>query len=691
MPVVLATLCAAAYANTFRAPFIFDDFFTILNNPSIRHVWPLFDVTATTSPALWGRPLAALSLKLNYAWGGYSVVGYHVFNLSVHFLNALLAFGIVRRTLVNLPCANADRKEPTGLAYAVAALWMLHPLATESVTYVTQRTELLMGLFLLSTLYCFIRGTESPHRTIWFGLAVIAGTLGMGAKEEMAVAPLLVLVYDHVFGASSLPATWRNHAGVYVGLAAGWIVLLALQITTNLQWKSGIDVSPIGCWDYLTMQCGVLTHYLRLAIWPAGLVLDYSDWPRTIPLMTLWPRALFLLALLVASIWAIRQRRCWGFWGAWFFLLLAPSSSFLPLPTEPAAERRMYLPLLAVIVVALEAARRCCHGVWGRSPRFRTDACLWLQTAVALALALTLGVATFERNAQYRSEESVWADVVAKRPENARAQANLGMALLQAGNAAGSIPHFLEALRLDPNEPIIRSDLASALVANGQLAQGIAQFQETLRRSPDYDPAREALGLITQDVFSNAIERCEAALAAHPDDPAAHANLAELLADMGRRDEAITQFEQTIRLDPKNAGAHYNLANLLAEYGRDAQAISHYAAAAQLAPSDARIQINLGNLFLKQAHWDQAIAAYAGALRVDPSTFAAHNNIAIALANRGDLAQATAHFREAARLNPHQPDIHSELAEVLERQGLHDQAQRESAAARRFSLAPTPN
>jgi Flp pilus assembly protein TadD len=685
MPVVLATLCAAAYANTFRAPFIFDDIYTILDNPSIRRVWPLFDVAATTSAALWGRPLVALSLKFNYALGGYNVVGYHFFNVFVHFLNAMLAFGIVRRTLINFPHANANHEETTALAYAVAALWMLHPLATESVTYVTQRTELLMGLFLLSSLYCFIRGTESRHRTTWFGLAVIACALGMGAKEEMLAAPLLAVVHDHVFGLPSWRGAWRTRAAVYAGFAAGWIVLLALQITTNLQWKSGIDVSPLGCWDYLVMQSGVLIHYLRLAAWPSGLVLDYSDWPRTLPLASLWPGALCLLALWVASLWAVCRRRWWGFWGAWFFLLLAPSSSFLPLPTEPAAERRMYLPLLAVIAVTLGVVWRCYRGVGQRIRWFRSEACARLQIAVALALALALGVSAFERNAQYRSAESIWADVVAKRPGNPRAEANLGMALLEEGNAAGSIPHFREALRLDPDEPIIRSDLASALVANGQTAQGIAQFQETLRGSPDYEPAREALRLITQGEFRSAIQRCEATLAAHPNDPAAHANLAQLLAAMGRRAEAIAQYEEAIRLDPQNAATRYDLANLLAVSGRDAQAILQYTAAAQLAPNDARIRINLGNLYLKQADWDKAIAAYAEALRAAPSAFQAHNNIAIALANRGDLAGATAHFREAARLNPHQPDIHRELAEVLDRQGLHDEAQRETAEAQRLS------
>jgi tetratricopeptide (TPR) repeat protein len=689
-PVVLATLCAAAYANTLHAPFIFDDFFTIVNNPSIRRLWPLSDVTATSFPALWGRPLLGLSLKINYALGGYNVVGYHLFNLLVHLLNTMLVFGILRRTLVKIPGIATDCEGTSWLAFAIAALWMLHPLATECVTYVTQRTELLMGLFLLSTLYCFIRGTESPHRTIWFGLAIIACTLGMGAKEVMVVAPILVLVYDYVFGTSSLRATVRGHTALYTGLLASWIVLAALQLTTNLQWKSGLDISPTSCWDYLAVQCGVVTHYLRLALWPSGLVLDYSDLPRTISLARVVPRALLLSSLLVASLWAIRQRRWWGFWGAWFFLLLAPSSSFLPLPTEPAAERRMYLPLLAIIAVTLGAAMRFCRRLWTRfnwPDRVR----LRLETSMALTLALALGITTFQRNAQYRTARSIWSDVVAKRPHSARGETNLALALVDEGKPTEAIPHFLVALRLDPNEPIIRNDYATALLAVGQVDEAIAQFQETLRRAPDYASARKALGVITQHRFRVELEQDQAALAAHPKDPAAHVAFAQLLDDMGRRDDAITQYQQALHLDPSNTSAHYNLANLLADYDRDDEALSHYTAAARLAPNDPRIQINLGNLYLKQARWDQAIAAYGEALHLDPAAFEAHNNIAIAFANRGNLPDATAHFREAARLRPQLPEIHSELAEILERQGLHDEAQRESAEAQRLTLAPSRN
>jgi tetratricopeptide (TPR) repeat protein len=685
MPVVLAALCAAAYHNTFHVPFIFDDLVSITRNPAIRRLWPLSDVMVTNIPALLGRPLVSLSLAVNYALGGYRVEGYHLFNLIVHFLNTMLVFAIVRHTLTNAGSPDAAPGETTSLAYAVAGLWMVHPLATEAVTYVVSRTELLMALFLLLTLYCFIRGLASPSRGVWFGLAIVACVLGMGAKEVMVVAPLLVLAYDYIFADSSLRTAVRTRPGLYAGLTTSWAVLAALQLTTDLGWKTGLREMSMGPGDYFKMQGGVVVHYLRLAAWPRGLVLDYSDWPRTLLLASVLPKAGLLLALFTGSMWAIRRRAWWGFWGAWFFLLLAPSSSFLPLPTEPAAERRMYLPLLAVITVSVGGAHHLCRSLWTRFG-WPGRARVWTQTSVVAALALALCVATIQRNAQYRSAKSIWADVVAKRPGSVRGHANLGLALLDEGRATESIPHFVDALRIDPDQPIVRCNLAAALAASGAVEQGIAQLQETLRHAPHCAPAHAALAdlLADRDEPKPALEHYGAALAINPNDQVAHFNLALLLTRMGQREQAVTQYAEVVRLDPRNATAHYNLANLLAESGRDTEAISHYTAAARLDPRNARSQINLGNVLLKQGHLDDAINAYADALRADPRAFEAHSNLAIALANRGDLVGAAGHFREAARLRPELPEAHSALAEVLERQGLYAEARRQLAEAHRL-------
>jgi tetratricopeptide (TPR) repeat protein len=313
------------------------------------------------------------------------------------------------------------------------------------------------------------------------------------------------------------------------------------------------------------------------------LVLDYSDWPRTVPLAVWLPKAGLLLVLFAATVWAVRRRLWWGFWGAWFFLLLAPSSSFLPLPTEPAAERRMYLPLLAVIAVTLGGGRQFCRVLWNRfgwSDRARVR----LETGVVIALTVALGIATFQRNAQYRTALSIWADVVAKRPGSVRGQVNLGLALLDDGKAAESIPHFMDALRLAPNQPVVRCDLGSALVANGAVKEGIARYEEALRLDPNFTPARAVLAdvLANQTNSQAALEYYQESLSINPDNEEEQFHLAQLLARMGRLEEAVTHYTQALRLNPNLPEVRSALAEALERLGRHQEAQAQLAEARRL-------------------------------------------------------------------------------------------------------------
>jgi hypothetical protein len=214
----------AAYANSLSGAFVFDDLPTIVDNPTIRHVWPLGPVfhppAATTAT---GRPLLNLSFALNYAIGGTEVRGYHVLNVSIHLLAGLTLFGCIRRTLRRVGSAGGATADPTWLALAAAGIWVVHPLATESVDYVVQRAESLMGLLYLFTLYGFIRSSaEKPGRasTLWLSASVLACAAGMAVKEVMVTAPVMVLLYDRTFAAGTLRAAWRQRRLYYLGLAA---------------------------------------------------------------------------------------------------------------------------------------------------------------------------------------------------------------------------------------------------------------------------------------------------------------------------------------------------------------------------------------------------------------------------------------------------------------------------------------
>jgi len=165
----------ATYHNCFVVPFLLDDVESIAQNPTIRHLWPIWQALSPSATSMvGGRPVVNLSFAFNYAVGGLVPWGYHALNLAIHILAGLALFGVVRRTL--LQPSLRERLGPSAARWALAAavLWTVHPLQTEAVTYISQRCESLMGLFYLLTLYCFIRGADSQRSDRWFALSVMA-------------------------------------------------------------------------------------------------------------------------------------------------------------------------------------------------------------------------------------------------------------------------------------------------------------------------------------------------------------------------------------------------------------------------------------------------------------------------------------------------------------------------------------
>jgi protein O-mannosyl-transferase len=653
MPAVLATLCAAAYANTFQVPFLFDDISTVVNNPSIRRLWPMWNALSpphTGGTTVNGRPVLNFTLAINYALGGVTPWGYHVVNLAIHILAGLTIFGIVRRTLLQSALRERFGGAANGLALATAVLWAVHPLQTESVTYLSQRAESLMGLFYLLTLYGFIRGTASPRAGLWFMFSIVACLLGMATKEVMVSAPLMVLLYDRTFVSGSFREAWRRRRPLYLALGGTWILLGYLVAAAGGRGGSAGFGVKILWWQYALTQTCAIMHYLWLLVWPHPLVFDYG----TDVVMDVWqaaPCAVTIALLVIGTAISLWRWPVVGFVGCWFFAILAPSSSFVPVATQTVAEHRMYLPLLAIVAITLAAAWRACRNISTRFNWPPSNARVWPETAIALTLALALAVTTFQRNAEYRTAKSIWADVVAKRPHNARAETCLAVALVDEGKLTEAIDLFHQALRADPRYGLCHSDLGSVLQSQGRTEEAIHEYQEALRCQPDLVRPRYNLGCIlaSQGKFAEAIEEYQDALRLEPNASEVRNNLGIALALSGKLDEAIVQFQKAVELRPDFAEAH----------------------------------VNLGHALAMQRNFTEAIQHYEEALRFDPKNPSDHYDLAISLANNGDLAQATEQFREAARLDPDLPDVHSALAKVLEKQGLRDEAQRESVVAQR--------
>jgi Flp pilus assembly protein TadD len=550
-PWFLVAAGALLYANSLSAPFVFDDLDWIRHD-RVGALWPPAAALGDGS-----RPILILSLALNYAAGKMDPTGYHVVNLCVHLLAALTLYGIARRAFRSrtLPGRYADSADSLG--FAVALLWIAHPLATQAVTYVIQRAESLMALFYLLTLYCAIRSDASERRAAWSLAAISCCALGMQTKEVMVTAPLVVLLYDRTFLAGSFAAALRSRAALYAGLAATWLLLLRFDLSAvsgGAAW-AGFGLPELSVAEYARSQPGVILHYLRLCFWPHPLVLDYG-WPVANELgAILWSTAL-LTALGLATLWALWRVPPLGFLGTCFFLVLAPTSSAMPI-VDLAFEHRMYLPLAAVVVagvVAVDAALA------------RASAPAWLGGVLLVAIAAPLSAATLLRNWDYRSAEVIWRTVVDGAPGNPRGQMNLGVALAELNRNEEALVFLNAATALDPDDPEVHGNLAVSLIALGRIDEAEAQLRRALEILPTYVDAHRNYGQLLQQrgELEAALDHVRAAVRYDPSDALAHLNLANVLLHSGRRDEALHHFREATRLDPYTpkplAGAAWILA-----------------------------------------------------------------------------------------------------------------------------------
>ncbi|HVW21784.1 MAG TPA: tetratricopeptide repeat protein [Opitutaceae bacterium] len=679
--VVLAGL--AAYANSIAGSFFFDDRQSIAENPTLRHLWRLGEVLTPNlggGVTVNGRPILNLSLAVNYAISADAAWSYHLLNLGFHLLAGLALFGLVRRTLEL--CRGQDFArglDPVGFGLAVALLWTVHPLQTESVTYVVQRAESLMGLFYLATLYAFVRGAAAGGRAgrTWLGLSVAACLLGMGTKEVMVTAPAMVLLYDRTFLAGSFAEAWRRRRAYYGALAATWILLAVLVAQTggNRGGTVGFGVG-VAWWAYGLTQFQAVARYLQLALWPHPLVFEYGTfWVKRAG--EVLPYALVVAPLALATLWALVRparfgsgARALGFAGAWFFGILAPSS-LMPGTIQMIVEHRAYLPLAAVLAAAAWAAERAL----ARAPALARPAALAL-------VALAFGFLTFRRNGLYRSEIALWADTVAKRPGNSVAQYNLGFALDQAGRLPEAMEHFVRAWQLRPDLAETHYSLGFALFQQGRAEAAVAQYEEALKLKPAYLEAENNLGaaLAALGRTDEALAHYRAALKLDPGDPHVHDSLGNLYLQLDRPEQAAAEYAEAVRLDPASPVAQTNLGGALLQLGRGPEALPHLEEAARLAPDLPQAQAKLGDALMEANRAVDAVPHYEAALRGNPNDVQAQTNLAIALGASGRLPEAVDHYRAALRLDPSLADAHFDLGNALARMGRFPEAAEEFEA-----------
>ncbi|HSY54306.1 MAG TPA: tetratricopeptide repeat protein [Opitutaceae bacterium] len=650
--VVVVLAAFVVYHKSFSGSFIFDDQLAITANPTIKQLGSALSPPASST--VGGRPLLNLTFALNYALNGTDVWGYHALNLLIHALAGLALFGIVRRTLSRPVLSGCFGTQAVPLALAVAVIWVVHPLQTESVAYISQRAESLMGLFYFLTLYGFIRSADSPAPACWQSFSILACLLGAMSKEIIVTAPVMVLLYDRTFVAGSFREACRLRWRYYLGLSCIWLLLARLM--TGVGQRAGFD-EGVTWWNYVLTSCRSVVLYAKLAFWPHPLVFDYGI--NIIQhAIEAAPYALVLAALLVSTAVALWRWPVIGFAGAWFFVILAPTSSVVPVALQPMAEHRLYLSMAAVVAVGVLGLYRLA----GRRGLL-----------VCVAAAVGLGWLSVQRNQDYRSELAIWSDTVAKRPDNARAFYNLGNALVKMPNRIPeAITAYEAALRIKPDYAEACYNLGNALLGvPGRLSDAIAEFQAALRIKPDYAEAHYNLGVALLDVpgrLPDAAVEFQAATRIKPDYAEAHNNLGGILSQMpGRMPDAIIEYETALRINPDTVEAHNNLGNALLNMpGRLPDAIAQFEAALRLNPGLAESHYKLGNVLLRvPGRMPDAITEFQAAIRIKPDFVNARNNLGIALAQQGHLAEARVQFEETVRLAPESARAHFDFGNSL--------------------------
>jgi len=590
-------ITAGIYSNTLNSPFLFDDNVFIVRDPAIRMNEISWNSLKTA--AIEGRPknryLPKISFAVNYYFGQYNVLGYHLTNIVIHILCAFFLFLFIRDTLALTPAGKKTvpaHAPPEMIAALSSLLWLVYPVHTESVTYISQRMTSLAAMFFILSLwlYCRARWAYNTRRfsfrsSLWFAGSTFAGLCAFASKENTGTLPLIILLYEWFFFQDLKLALTRRHILWITGMAF-------IFVTISIYFLGKNPVSRIlNAYNYreftlpqrVMTEWRVIIYYLSLLIWPSPsrLNLDH-DYPLSFGLFDPFTTFLSLSALMgltLAAIYLAHRNRLISFCILWFLITLLIESSIIGI--EIIFEHRTYLPFMMI----------CCLPVL---LIFKTSSKPFLPITVILIIVLVFSAWTYQRNKIWHDPVTFWEDCAKKSSKDYRPYFNLGIAYLEAGMPEKAILQFKNVLKL-------------------------WNFKNVLQK---------------KDIYPDTL-----------------CNMGNAFMDMGQPAKAIDYYRKALAANPRHREARNNLANVLIEQNRIQEALVHLNYILKQNP-DSEAYINTGSALARLNRIDSAIACFEKALKINPASAEAYNNLGVMMLYKKNYAAAMSDFQNALKFKP---------------------------------------
>ena len=587
--VVLGALILASYWSSLPYDFVLDDVPCISGNLGIGEFCPIWNVADISEPTgLRRRPVASWTFTANYLISGLAPEAFRLTNVCIHFCAALFVFLCVKEILC-LP-AVPDRYRPMAPTVAVcsAYLWALHPVQTESVTYVVQRIEAMFGLLFLGMTYTFVRGMQSSRPWVWYGASIVFCALGMGTKEVMITAPAVVLLLDFVFSENRIPQILRRRWPVYLGYGLCSMWLIWITFFTKIQRPIGTftmrSVPRPTRLEYFGTQPEVLLQYFYVLLDPSQLCFD-RYWPIAKGFGAIAPAATVVGLLVGVSAYCVfryRSKIAWAILS--YFIILSPTSTIIPLWVY--FEHRVYLPYAFLCAIAslglLLGMRRILGALTSDSGRAQAAT-----MCIVGFVSLLLCAGTMMRNVAYKDYRTLMMDTLRRNPTNVRALMNLSGIFLDEGRHVESAALLERAVEIEPTMRTYQGQLAWVYVQSGRADLAIEHLKSIEPMFPDDD--------LIQNRFAYAYEM------------------------LGDWNQAEKFYRNSIDLAPYRMDHRVNFAAGLSHQNRDQEALEQIEFVLEHQPENLEALLNMGVLMHKKGEIDRALVYLEKVVGRDPS------------------------------------------------------------------------